>query len=210
MPISSPPTIASILSFLLDWQRTFERLARDYSRDAERTGEAADAAARAVQDMRDFLGALTELPQLPPPRRRARSLEAERLLHAEARVGVSLAIEPAHDGSAEVSVNGRPSFRLPPQLAALMMILAAAAERPDPERGAWRTREEIANALSQHLGRTIKPAHVPRLIYKLRNVMRKAGENVSVVDTSRRLAAWQVNAHPRRPSTLEGGGEDGG
>jgi len=209
MPISSPPSIASILSFLRDWQRTFERLARDYSRDAERTGERADAAAKAIQDMRDFLGALTELPRLPPPRGRARSLEAERLLQAEARAGVSLAIEPAPDGSAEVSVNGRPRFRLPPQLAALMTSLAAAAERPDPERGAWRTREEIANVLSQDLGRTVKPAHVPRLIYKLRNVMRKAGENVLVVETSRRFEAWRVNARPRRPSALAGAGEDG-
>lgn len=209
MPISSPPTIASILSFLLDWQRKFERLARDHSLAAERSEESADAAARAIQDMRDFLGALTELPRLPPPRKRCGSLEAERLLEVEARAGVSLAIEPARDGSAQVSVNGRPPFRLPPQLAALMTILAAAAERPDPERGGWRTGEEIANALSQHLGHTVKPAHVPRLIYKLRTVMRKAGENVSVVENSRRFAAWRVNARPRRPSALEGAGEDG-
>jgi hypothetical protein len=208
MAVSSSPTVASILSFLRDRQRAFETLAREFSRDAERAEQRADAAARVVEEMRDFLGELTELPPLPPPRSRARVLEGERLLRAEATAGVGLVIEPAPDGSAEVSLNGRPPFHLPPQLAALMTILAARAEGP----AAWMTRVEIANALSQDLGRTVKPAHVTRLIHKLRKRMRQAGENTFVLENDRRLGAWRVKAHPerRRPSALGTAGGDGG
>jgi hypothetical protein len=212
MTVSSSPTTASRLSFLLDQQRVLEKIAREFSRDAERAGERADAAARAVEEMRDFLGALTELPRLPPPRSRARLLEAERLLRAEATAGVRLAIEPASDGSAEVSLNGRAPFHLPPQLAALMTILAARTEGADTEPATWVTRAEIANALSQAIGRTVKPAHVTRLIHRLKNRMRRAGENVFVLENSRRLGAWRVKARPdrRRPSASGRAGGDGG
>jgi hypothetical protein len=184
---------ASILSFLESVQQMLERLASRLEEDARK----ADAAAALIERIRRWLKGLPEL--TPRPRPPMRTPDSERLLRAEAKAGITLAIELAADGSADVRVNGRDPFHLSPALASLLTLLAAPSDLSGPGCAPWSTKDELAAALSRELGRAVVPARVTSLVHRLRKTMSDAGENPFVVETSRRRGAWRVVVRGDRP-----------
>jgi hypothetical protein len=182
----------SLLSVLGNMQRMFERIAGRLSEIAEEI----DAAAAAIEQLRRWLSGLTEL----PPLRKGAPYQAqdEHLLRKEAKAGVTLTMDVGPDGSAEVSINGRPPFHVPPQPASLLEILATPRAASDSPAG-WSTKVELASALSSDGRATVAPAGVARLVHKLRKAISDARENVFVIQTNRRLGAWRVTTRSDRP-----------
>ena len=106
------------------------------------------------------------------------SPEELRVLRAEAAAGVSsLELTPDAEGYATVRVNGRQEFRLTPKLAALLAILAAPGRDAGDGLVGWRTRAEVARALSKRTGRAVSPTGVTQSMHMLRKAFRRAGEN---------------------------------
>jgi hypothetical protein len=173
--------LAGFVRASLALQRRLERLASRLS-DAY---DDVDAAAKAVADLVERLGGAPglDLRGLVP-----RSPEERRIMRAEARAGASsLHVARSPDGSGEVSISGRPAFRLSPKLAALIEILATRGELADDGLPAWRTTSEVAAALSKATGRPVRARDVPRIVYNLRRAFRDAGENWFIVCTNPRL-----------------------
>jgi hypothetical protein len=161
----------ALLKILKTLQRELERRA---ARLAEE-GEEADALARFFADLVERLSGAAGV-ALPP--RAAQSSEAQRLMRAEAEAGAaSLHVERRADGSADVSVNGRPSFRLPRKLALLLTVLVASRECDADGLLAWRSRAQVAEDLNKQTGGTASAASVPRLVFKLKKAFGDAGEN---------------------------------
>lgn len=190
---AAPSNLDSLLSVLGNMQRMFERIAGRLSEIAEEI----DAAAAAIEQLRRWLSGLTEL----PPLRKGTPYQAqdERLLRKEAKAGVTLTMDVGPDGSAEVSINGRPPFHVPPQLASLLGILATPPAKASDALAGWSTKAGLASALSNDGGATVAPAAVARLVHKLRKAISDARENVFVIQTNRRLGAWRVTTRSDRP-----------
>jgi hypothetical protein len=167
--------LTALLKILKTLQRELERAAARLADE----GEEADALARLFADL---LERLSGVAGVAPPPRAAPSAEALRLMRAEAEAGVaSLHIERRADGSADVSVNGRPSFRLPPKLALLLCVLVARRECDADGLLQWRSRAQVAEDLNKQTGGTASAASVPRLVFKLKKAIRDAGENWLVI-----------------------------
>jgi hypothetical protein len=159
-----------------------------------------DALAKEVEDVEGF----PETPGVtaPPRSRRRRSPQEQRVLRAEADAGVaSLRLAWHADGSAELSVNGRPGVRLAPKLATLVAILATPGRYAEDGLPAWRDKGAVAAELSKRTGRTLRARDVTRDIYKLRRVLDRAGENEHIVVTNRRGG---VRLAVRAPATDPG------
>jgi hypothetical protein len=171
--------LVALLKILRALQRELERVAGRLADE----GEAADALARLFADL---VARLSGVAGVTVPPRAARSPEEQGLMDAEAETGVvSLRIARRVDGSGDVSVNGRPPFRLPPKLTLLLAILVAPGPCAADGLLAWRSRAEVANALNKRTGGTASAASVPRLVYKLREAFRDAGENWLLIQRNR-------------------------
>ena len=117
-------------------------------------------------------------------RRCARERAARRLIEDVVVTSVQLRQRP--DGSADVSVNGRPSFRLPRKLTALLSVLLAAPIAADGLVG-WQSRADVAASLNKLTGGATLPARLPRLVYKLREAFCDAGENRFLIRSHHQL-----------------------
>ena len=191
--MSGPTTNADDLAFLADprFAAALRRLQHKLERLATRladVGEDVDDAARALDLLVSALpGALAVVPP-SGPRPRPVTREARGVLRAEADAGVpSLEMVRHADGSLEVSVNGRRSFRLPPLLAMLLCILVAPGATADDGLMGWRSKAEVAAALGKQAERAVSPRDVTRVVHRLRTAFHDAGENWFLIQTHRRL-----------------------
>ena len=167
-------TDGSLAAALVRVQRVLER----FMWDLEDAREEAQLAVGALAELATLLSSGgTAGARLASPRVR-RSPEELRLMRAEAEAGVaSMDLTFRSDGSATVRVNGRPPFTLTPKLAALLDILAAPGRDAGDGLVGWRTRAEVAAALSKRTGRSMSPTGVTQSIHVLRRTFRTAGEN---------------------------------
>jgi len=180
------------LTFLADTRlaTAFRRLQRKLERLATRLDdirEDVDDAARAVEVL------VSALPSAAAalPRKGVRSPvapEEQSVLRAEADAGVpSLDVVPHADGSLDVSVNGRRSFRIPPLPATLLQVLVAPGPVAADGLLAWRSRAELAAALGKQTGEPVSQRYLTKIVHRLRKAFRAAGENSFLVQTHRRL-----------------------
>jgi hypothetical protein len=178
-PPDAAVDLVALLRILRTLQRELEQLASRLSDD----GEEADALASLFADLVERLSAVAGV---SPRRRAARSPEEEKIMRAEAEAGVaSLLIKRRADGTSEVTVNGRRSFRLPPKLTTLLAVLVASGRCEDDGLLEWRTTPEVATALNKRTGGSVPARSVPKLVFKLRKAFRDAGENWFLIQGSR-------------------------
>jgi hypothetical protein len=150
----------------------------------ERIVSHVDAWAKDVQDIRDLPGTGAEH---GAERRVKRSPAEDHLLRTEAKVGVSLTFDRNPNDSGYVSMNGRPSFYLRRQMFLLLTILGTATERDVGGVPGWRTKVELAAALSKQSGQPVEPKRIPGLIYHLREAIANAKENDHLVQMDTRF-----------------------
>ena len=173
-------------------RRLQERLVRLATRLSDACDDV-DAAAKATEELVRRLSAASGV---APRRRAARSPADEQLMRAEEDAGASsLQVLRRADGSGEVSVSGRRSFRLSPKLAILLAMLVLPGGETHAGRPGWRTVTEVAILLNKQTGGALAPRAVPKLVYKLRGAFRDAGENWHLIQTSR---DWGVRVAVRR------------
>ncbi len=178
-PADARVDLVALLRVLRTLQRGLEQLAGPLS-------DQCDEADRLARLFADLVERLSGVAGVTPPRRAARSPEEEKVMRAEADVGVvSLEIKRRADGAGEVTVNGRRSFRLPPKLTTLLAILVAPGQCAGDGLLEWRTRSEVATALNKRTGGSTSPKSVPKLVFKLRQAFRDAGENWFLIQRCR-------------------------
>jgi hypothetical protein len=122
--------------------------------------------------------------QLPPfrpyPLRAPRA--ADSILRRQAVLDIEFDRHP--DGSADVSLDGHKPVHLPRKLATLLAIIAEPTMYPaDDGLVGWRSYDDVAAVLTKRTGRVQTAATLIKHISKLKNVLRKAGENVHLVET---------------------------
>lgn len=106
------------------------------------------------------------------------------VLCAESDAGVAtLDVESHANGAVAVSVNGRRSFRLPPKLGALLVILAARVTAADDGLVGWKSRADVAAKLAEHTGRPVDDENLAKTVHKLRKAFERVGENRWLVQT---------------------------
>ena len=92
-----------------------------------------------------------------------------------------------HDGSLEVSIDGGERFVLPGRLAQVFSFISTGdRDRSGPDAlVAWRSRIEIKAYLEKQANKRFKPKHINQLVYRLKNVLRRAGYNPRLIQSSR-------------------------
>ena len=80
-------------------------------------------------------------------------------------------------------MNGRRSFRLPPQLATLVAVLTTPGPPAEDGLMRWPTNAEVAAALNKVAGGAVPRHRLPKLI-KLRTAFDDAGENSLLIQTN--------------------------
>jgi hypothetical protein len=165
----------------------FRRLKRFLKRMANGIEAHGDRVLEAEEAVGEIVDLLSDVPEVFHGARGRRSPAEQRVMRAEAEAGVaSVQIRPQADGAGEVSVNGRKSFRLAPNLRILLAVLIAPGPCADDGLIGWQANAKVATALNKHTGGTLSPSAVPRLVYRLRNAFRDAGENWYLIQTNRR------------------------
>ncbi len=92
-----------------------------------------------------------------------------------------------HDGSLEVTIDGGERFVLPGRLAQVFSFISTG----DRDRGgpdalvAWRSRIEIKAYLEKQANKRFEPKHINQLVFRLKNVLRSAGYNPRLIQSSR-------------------------
>jgi len=143
--------------------------------------------AKIIDDLAAAAGHLDDRSVPAPPQRAA---EEHRVLESEARTGaLSLAMAWNVDGSADVRINAGEAFRVQAKPAALLSIIAAPGGRTTGDGLiGWRSSAEVAAALSKHTGCETTTRNVTQTIYKLRRILRAAGQHWFFVQTTHRGA----------------------
>jgi len=104
------------------------------------------------------------------------------------RVAHNLAIWRRSDGSVEVSIDGGAKFSLGPRLADVFLFLASGgkdASGKDP-LVAWRSRADILRFLQEGASRSFRKSYVNNMVHLLKEALRKAGYDRSLIQTHRR------------------------
>jgi len=94
---------------------------------------------------------------------------------------------PHDDGSAEAHIDGRPGIRLPPFVAALLAILKSDGGLGKDQLVGWKSLAHLQTALMEHTKQHHSRAAVKELIYRLRSLLERHGENPFLVQHNRRL-----------------------
>jgi len=194
-PPSGPPGRRARID-LLALVKALRQLQSDLE-DAERKFFAAgEKAHEAAQETALLRKEIVDGGEITPLRRAARSPQEEHVMRAEAEAGASsVDVERDADGKCSVSVSGRRPFPLPPQLAALVTVLAMPGGASHDGRPGWWTRAEVATAINKQTGAGLAAGAVPRLVNKLKDRFREAGENWHLIQSNRR---WGVRLALRR------------
>lgn len=181
---------------LLRLQRDLQSTARRFGEFSEKMVEQLDALAYAVEQLRCELVARGDVSTDP---RRLRARPASGLRAAPRHEYASeVSWEENGDGSAQISIDGRPPFHLPPKLAGLLAILCD-SQRPPSADGlvAWRRYADVAALLSKRTGRHESPARLTKAVSKLRHVFSRAGENPLLIESNRRgLVRFRLRIGP--------------
>jgi hypothetical protein len=168
--------------------KAFRRTQKMLERLANRLDEVSKEVDAVAAGLEDVDRRLSGIAAITPRRGARRSADALLMADAEAEAGASsLQIVRDASGRASVSVSGRRPLTLPPKLATLLAILATAGEEAETGLPGWQTSAQVAAALNEKTGGALSPAAVPRLVYKLREAFRDAGENSRLIQVDRDL-----------------------
>ena len=103
-------------------------------------------------------------------------------------VGVnSVTLIAQADGSAMAQVEGRLHIPLPPLLAAMLDVLRADSDVSADHMVGWKSIAAIQAGLKERTKRQYSKAAIKELVYRLRQLLEKHGENFSLVQNNRRL-----------------------
>ena len=114
--------------------------------------------------------------------------ERRRLMQQQASlVAISVKITSLSGGSALVQIDGRSTLQLSPAVAALFQVLKADfGSNPDTIVG-WKSMADLKPALAKRMGGAFSDQAVKELIYRLRRVLEKHGENPFLLQNNRKL-----------------------
>ena len=163
-----------------NWRAILTKTLERALSSAAKTEECVDALACACRELISSKGphsADLKGSQKRPQCRDAPS-EQQRILQAEARVGVnSVQIVLQPDGSAIVHIDGRLGVPLSPRLGQLMAILIPdSAVSPDHLIG-WKSVTDITFALAKRAGRKFNKHNISALICRLREQLGRHDNN---------------------------------
>jgi hypothetical protein len=149
-----------------------------------------------LDDVARDLGDLCELAMIstgsPPNSKQVpsslRAPRRARRLSGEAPPGVATVhLVPQGDGSATAHIDGRLGIRLPPFVAALLTVLKSDAGIGRDHLVGWKPMAYLQTALKEHTNQYHSKAAVKELIYRLRILLERHGENPFLVQHKRRL-----------------------
>jgi hypothetical protein len=156
---------------------------------SSRTEELLDDVVRDLDDLQDMVRRSGALPPIssraPGPLEAARQ---SRRLPRESTLGVlSVILVPRSDGSAAAHIDGRSGILLPPFVAALLEILKADGGIVNDHLAGWKSIAAIQSALKERTKQHHSKAAVKELVYRLRGLLERHGENPFLVQSNRRL-----------------------
>jgi hypothetical protein len=109
-------------------------------------------------------------------------------------------VVPHADGSATAQFDGRPGIVLPPMVAAILEILKANVGDGKDHLVGWKSVEHIQSALKERTKQLHSSDAVKELVYRLRNLLERHGENRFLVQHNRLLGyRFAVRCAPMVP-----------
>lgn len=177
MPQADADAVQALRRWLLAFKGELGRLAVDLDKLRDRV----DALGYDIEQVLDRLpdsGA-----QLPPFRQPQRVPRPEQsVLRRQAVLGIDFDRHP--NGSADISLDGHTPFHLPRKLATLLAIIAEPTPCPaDDGLVGWRSYDDVAAVLTKRTGRLQTAKSLTKHISKLKDMLRKAGENGHLIET---------------------------
>lgn len=168
---------------------------------SSRTEELLDDVTNDLDDLRDMIR--RSIPSSPHSNQKPGSPVAPRKTKQFAgesfHGSVSVTLAPRPDGSTMAQIDGRPGIPLPPLVAALLEILKADdGIASDPMVG-WKSIAAIQFALKERTKQNHSESAVKELVYRLRGLLERHGENPFLIQTNRLLGyrfALQRGAGP--------------
>jgi hypothetical protein len=156
-----------------------------------RAEELADGLAQDLSQLESLIAGRGAAPARAAAAPRADGGDTRRSLRRTAESGVGkVEIRARADGTAEVRVDGGPSFALAPVLGDLLAVLSLDGGRAPDGLVAWKTLDEVAILLGKKTGRPVRRHTATQHIYRLRReLFARGGVNPFLVQTHRRLGA---------------------
>jgi hypothetical protein len=178
MPKPGADAVQALRRWLLAFKGELERLAATLSE----ARDLADGMAFDVEQVLDRLpGTGDQLPPFRPSPPRAPRAEDSILRR---QVVLDIEFDRRADGSADVRLDAHTPFHLPRKLATLLAIIAEPTVYPaDDGLVGWRSYDDVAAVLTKRTGRVQTAATLIKHISKLKNLLRKAGENAHLIET---------------------------
>ena len=125
----------------------------------------------------------------------------ERILRAQAKIGVRRVELDGQGRRWKVLVEGHPTVPLPSGLADLVKLLIEDQGPSADHKVGWKTPAELAWRLGKIAGTPVSTHAVAERVRRLRRVLARAGVNEYLVETSRRLG-YRFALHRPRGGTV--------